>query len=290
MLSKGHGGADGRCAAGAKRMLGAIIGDVVGSIYEHRAVANRNFPLLTSASTFTDDTVCTIAVADHLLGGADAAASLRKWGRRYIDAGYGKGFKAWLLKDDAPGYGSSGNGAAMRIAPCAHLCASLDDAMAAARRVTRTTHDHPESLRGAMAVTAAVRLAFEGAAPAAIRSEIARRYAYPLSQTLDQIRVGFGYDISCAGTVPLALTAALEADSFVGAIRNAVALNGDSDTIACIAGAVAEGLFKIPSKLAEAVMAKLPADMQDVLARARAADVLTRRTGVLGRLSQWLRA
>jgi len=271
-------------------MLGAIIGDVVGSIYEFRAVPDRGFPLLTAESTFTDDTVCTIAVADHLLSGDDAAVCLRKWGRRYIDAGYGKGFKAWVLSDDAPGRGSSGNGAAMRIAPCAHLCASVEDALEAARLVTRTTHDHPESLRGAMAVTTAVRSAFSGASAATIRTDVARRYGYPMSKTLAQIRVGFGYDISCAGTVPPALTAALEADSFVGAIRDAVALNGDSDTIACIAGAVAEGLFEIPPALADAVIAKLPADMQDVLARAQKASVLGRKTGLLGRLSRWLEA
>lgn len=269
-------------------MLGAIIGDVVGSIYEFRPVADRGFTLLTPDSTFTDDTVCTIAVADHLLTGTDIAVSLRTWGRRYIDAGYGSGFKAWLLDETAGRRNSYGNGAPMRISPCAHLCPTEAAALEAARRVTAPTHDHPEAHRAAAAVTAAIRAAYATGDAERVRQAVAS-HGYRLDRSLAEIRVGFGYDLSAAGTVPPALTAALEATSFVDAIRNAVWLNGDSDTIACIAGSVAEGLFEIPPKLAAAVIERLPADMRAVLEAVRSRSLLTARPGPMARLAAWWR-
>lgn len=250
-------------------MLGAIIGDVVGSVYEARPIKTKDFPLLGPGSTFTDDTVCTVAVADWLMdgGGEEPAAALRRWCRRYPGAGYGGMFYRWIMTDGMPGYGSWGNGAAMRVSPCGWLAASLEEALAAAERATNVSHDHPEAVRGAQAVAATVWWAREGREPADVRRRVEERFGYDLRPTVDEIRPGYGFDVSCAGTVPPALISALKAEGFEDAVRNAVSLGGDADTLACIAGAVAEPLFGVPDALAEVVAPRLGADIRATLAR-----------------------
>ncbi|HET6521279.1 MAG TPA: ADP-ribosylglycohydrolase family protein [Geminicoccaceae bacterium] len=251
-------------------MLGAIVGDVVGSVYEHRPIKTKEFPLLTRSSRFTDDSVCTVAVADWLLAGGDPAAVLRRWCRRHPRAGYGGMFRQWIMSDDMPAYGSWGNGAPMRASPCGWLAASLDEVLAAAERATNVSHDHPEAVRGARAVAAAVWWAREGRTPGEVRRAVAGRFGYDLDATVDEIRPGYGFDVSSAGTVPPALIAAFEAEDYEDAVRNAISLGGDADTLACIAGAVAEPLFGVPPTLATAVEARLGDDMRGVLARFRA--------------------
>lgn len=251
--------------ATAKAMLGAVIGDIVGSIYEARNHRSKEFPFFGEGATFTDDSVLTVAVADALLHDKPPARTLAEWALRYPGRGYGAGFAAWVRKGELEPYGSFGNGAAMRVSPAAWLARSLEEALVMARRVTEVTHDHPEGLKGAAATAHAIFLAREGAPPEAIRKTIAATYGYDLGRTVDAIRPGYAFDISCQGTVPEALVCALEATSFEDAIRNAISIGGDSDTLAAIAGPVAEARFGIPAEIAERGRAFLPEEMKRVL-------------------------
>ncbi len=248
-------------------MYGAVIGDIVGSIYEAQNRKSKDFELFGPGCTFTDDTVCTVAVAAALLDGLDPAVSLRVWGGRYPDRGYGASFREWLRRPEMGPYRSWGTGAAMRAGPAGFLARDVDEAAALARHVTAVSHDHPEGIKGAAAVATAVRLALEGVPALELRAEIAARFGYDLSQSVDQIRPGYRFDPSCQGTVPQALTCALEATGYEDALRNAVSIGGDSDTIACIAGAVAEALFGIPDDILARGKSYLPPEMIDVLDR-----------------------
>lgn len=250
-------------------MLGPITGDLIGSAYEFRNHRAKTFsPLFHPRAKFTDDTVCTIAVAEALLDGTDPARSLQTWGRRYeSNGGWGQRFALWLADDDPQPYGSFGNGAAMRVAPAAWLADTLEDALVLADRVTRVTHDHPEGLKGAAATVTAIFLAMCKAPPGVIRQEVTARFGYDLSMTVDQIRPGYRHSEACQHTVPQALVCALEATSFEDAIRNAISLGGDSDTLAAISGAVAEARFGIPEPIATQAWGYLPEDMRGVLRR-----------------------
>jgi len=249
-------------------MLGAIIGDIAGSIYEWRPIKHKGFqPLLAADAFFTDDTVLTVAVADALLADRSPVEAFKDWGQRYPDSGWGGRFRQWLFSDETAAYGSFGNGAAMRVSPAGLLGRTLDEALDLARRVTEVTHDHPEGIKGAAATTHAIFMARAGKPAAAIRTAIAEGYGYDLSRTLDAIRPAYRFNETCQGTVPEALTAALEAISYEDAIRNAISLGGDSDTLAAIAGGVAEDRFGIPETIAQEGWRRLPADMQAVLER-----------------------
>ncbi|WP_297832062.1 ADP-ribosylglycohydrolase family protein [Thermomonas sp.] len=248
-------------------MLGAVIGDIVGSVYEfdnHRA---KDFqPFFHPQAFFTDDTVCTIAVADALLDDKDPAVALREWGRRYwSNGGWGQRFAVWLTHDDMGPYNSLGNGAAMRVSPAGMLAASVGEAIALSDRVTEVTHNHPEGMRGAAATAVAIHLARAGCSPPEIRARIAQRFGYDLSASVDAIRPHYVYNERSQDTVPQALTCALEARDYEDAIRNAISIGGDSDTIAAIAGGVAEALFGIDDALARAGWAYLPDDLAAVL-------------------------
>ena len=248
-------------------MLGAVIGDIIGSVYEFKSWKSREFPLFSERTEFTDDTVCTIAVAECLLDGNDPALSLRKWCHRYPGRGYGGGFAAWLRQADMEPYDSYGNGAAMRVSPAALLAKSLEEALQLAERVTRVTHNHPEGLKGAAAAVSAIRMALVGETPENIRSHIAGTYGYDLSRSVDEIRPGYRFNETCQETVPEAIICALEAGSFEEAMRNAISLGGDADTLAAIAGPIAEARFGIPEDIMKKGMARLPKDMRDVLER-----------------------
>ncbi len=248
-------------------MLGAVIGDIVGSVYEfdnHRA---KDFqPFFHSQAFFTDDTVCTIAVADALLNDRDPAAALREWGRRYWDnGGWGQRFALWLTSDDMGPYDSLGNGAAMRVSPAGLLAGSVEEAVALSDRVTEVTHNHPEGMRGAAATAVSIHLARVGRSQPEIRAWIARRFGYDLSASVDAIRPNYVYNELSRDTVPQALTCALEARDYEDAIRNAISIGGDSDTIAAIAGGVAEALFGIDDATAAVGWAFLPDDLGAVL-------------------------
>lgn len=249
-------------------MLGSIIGDIVGSVYEFDNNRHKDFqPFFHPQCFFTDDTVCTIAVADCLINpGKGPAWTLKNWGRRYWHiGGWGARFGNWLQSETYLPYGSYGNGAAMRVAPAALLAQTLRETINNAQWVTEVTHDHPEGLKGAEATAVAIFLAKQGCAPATIRTEIELRYGYDLSTPIDVIRQTYEFNETCQGTVPQALSCALSASNFESSIRNAISIGGDSDTIAAISGGLAEALFGIPVEIAIRGISFLPEEMVRIL-------------------------
>lgn len=248
-------------------MLGAVVGDIVGSIYEWNNHRSKDFPFFGPSADYTDDSVLTMAVADALLHGLPPQKALYHWAIRHPKRGYGGGFSRWLSTWEHAPYNSWGNGAAMRVSPAALLANSLDEALALAVKVTEVTHDHPEGLKGAKATAHAVFVARFGASADEIRRTIADAYGYDMDRTVDSIRPHYQFNESCQKTVPEALICALEATSFEDAIRNAISIGGDSDTVAAIAGPVAEALFGIPDDIARTAMEMIPDDMQGTLHR-----------------------
>lgn len=247
-------------------MLGAIVGDVVGSVFEGSGFKSKHFPLLTPRSRFTDDTVLTIATAHALLRGLPYAETYRDFSRRFPDAGYGAGYLRWMSLDDPSPYGSWGNGSAMRVSPVGWRAGTLDEALAEAEASARVTHDHPEGVKGARAVAGSIFIARSGGTKPDIREFVEHSFSYDVQRRLDDIRVTYRFDASCQNSVPEALIAFLEAESFEDALRNAVSLGGDADTQACIAGAVAEPYFGgVPPGLAVDVRRRLPPDLATVV-------------------------
>ena len=237
-------------------MWGAIIGDIVGSHHEFKRppTKTKEFTFFHPHCHVTDDSVCTAAVADILTHDRPAAATLQQWCRRHPDGryGYGSMFEDWIFREPPEPYRSFGNGAGMRVSPAAFLNrGDLEAALAAADGVTEVTHNHPEGMKGARATTHAIWLALAGEPPEGIRSTIATVYGYDLSESVDAIRPDYVFTEACQTTIPQAITCALESSSFEDAVRNAVSLGGDADTLAAIAGAVAEALHGIPEELHE---------------------------------------
>ncbi len=224
-------------------MIGAIAGDIIGSVYERSPIKTKDFPLFGSGCRFTDDTVLTLAVADAILTGRPYLDAIREIGRRYPDAGYGGTFIHWLYSDDPGPYNSWGNGSAMRVSPVGFAFPTEAKVLREAAHTADISHDHPEGIKGAQATALAVFLARSGADKESIRSEIQERFGYDLSRTVDSIRPDYAFDISCQGTVPEAIIAFLDSDSYEDAVRNAVSLGGDSDTLACITGGIAEAFY-----------------------------------------------
>ncbi len=245
-------------------MLGAIVGDIVGSRFEWNNIKSKEFTLFTDQCFPTDDSVMTAAIAQALLDcGGDythldekAVYWMRKIGRQYPDCGYGGRFLDWLCSDDPRPYRSYGNGAAMRVSACGLLADSWEQAKALSRTVTAVTHDHPEGLKGAEATTAAIWLARQGKRIPEIRAYIQSNY-YPLDFTLDGIRPAYTFDVTCQGSVPQAIEAFLESNGFEDAIRNAISIGGDSDTIAAITGGIAQAYYGIPQKIADKALGYL---------------------------------
>jgi len=257
-------------------MLGAIAGDIIGSVYEGHRIKTKDFPLFQPRCHFTDDSVLTIAVAQAILEGGDYLRAIRELGRRYPHAGYGGAFKAWLRAEQPLPYNSWGNGAAMRVSPVGWAFDSVDDVLREAARTAEVTHNHPEGIKGAQATALAVHLARKGQGKEAIRQEIAGRFGYDLARTVDGIRPGYGFDVSCQGTVPEALIAFFDSTSYEDAVRNAISLGGDSDTLACIAGGVAEAFYgPLPADILARVRACLTPDLWEITER------FCRRYGVL---------
>jgi ADP-ribosylglycohydrolase len=249
-------------------MLGAIAGDIIGSAYEARPVKTTEFPLLPPAARFTDDTVLTVATADALLRDGDYAGAYRRYGHAFPNAGYGGRFFRWLLSADAGPYNSWGNGAAMRVSPVGFALDTVEAVLAEAARSAAVTHNHPEGIKGAQATALAVFLARTGADKAEITSEIQDRFGYDLTGCLVAIRPSYRFDVSCQGSVPESLIAFLESSHYEGAVRNAVSLGGDADTMACIAGGVAQAFYgTVPEPIAGRVRTRLPQDFLDVLGR-----------------------
>jgi len=247
-------------------MFGAIAGDVIGSVYERNNVKAKTFALFDAASRFTDDTVLTVAVARALLSGEPPGRAMRELHGLYPDAGFGPTFRAWIeAGDGAAPPKSASNGAAMRISPVGWAFATLDEVMATAERFTVVTHDHPDGVKGAQATAAAVFLARQGAGKEALRDHVERVFGYDLSVPLDEVRPGYAFDLSCEGTVPHAIRAFLEARDFEDAVRNAISIGGDSDTLAAIAGAIAEAHWGgVPPPIARAAWARLDEPLRTV--------------------------
>ena len=250
----------------ATPILGALLGDTIGSVHEWAKTKSTDFALWSPKSRPTDDSVLTCATAEALLAGVAYDKAYRDWARRYPNAGYGGAFRRWFASDDAGPYGSWGNGSAMRASPIGVAMTTVDDVLAEAERSAIVTHDHAEGIKGAQAAALAVFLARTRVPKEDIRREIAARFGYDMVRTLDEIRPGYAFDVSCQGSVPEALLAFLESNSTEQAIRLAISLGGDADTQACIAGAAAaawEG--GVPDPLARELWRRLPDDMRDVV-------------------------
>jgi ADP-ribosyl-[dinitrogen reductase] hydrolase len=235
-------------------MLGAITGDIIGSLWEFRRIKTKVFPLFLEDSGFTDDTVLTCAVADSLLNGQEVLFTLREWPRKipisHKVGGYGKRFMEWVAKPNPqPPYQSFGNGSAMRVSPCAWHADSIEEVRSLAIQVTDVTHDHPEGIKGAVATAEAIWFARHGQSPEWIRGHVQETHGYDMQRSVDEIRLTYRYSEACQDSVPESILCALEATSFEDAVRNAVSLGGDADTMACIAGAIAEARFGIPEEI-----------------------------------------
>lgn len=261
-------------------MIGAIIGDIAGSIYEFKNIKTKDFPLFSSGCTFTDDSLMTIAVGSALMktGARDQslapiiAGEMRRIGRAYPHpmGSYGGGFAAWLQSPNPEPYNSWGNGSAMRVSACGEAAGSLDEALSLAKISAEVTHNHPEGVKGAQAVAAAIFLLRHGMGRDDLRAYIEQNF-YPLNRTLDQIRPAYAFDGSCQGTVPQAFQAFLESTSFEDALRNAVSLGGDTDTLTAIACSIAwahyarRGPDEIMLALSTLALEMLPADLRKIV-------------------------
>lgn len=252
-------------------MLGAIIGDVIGSLYEFQSDKSKDFVLFVRDCRPTDDSVMTIAVGcacaqsnchDEHEFKRVLSEKLKEIGLQYPDAGYGKRFYQWLILDEDVPYGGKTNGSAMRVSPTAWAVDTLEEVEQLAKWSAEITHNHPEGIKGAQAVAAAIFLARTGASKDEIREYIERTY-YDLDFTVDEIRPGYQHDMTCEGSVPQAIVCFLDSENFEDAIRNAVSLGGDGDTQACIAGAIAEGFYGIPKELQEEVFKYLDDNLQE---------------------------
>lgn len=257
-------------------MYGAILGDIIGSPYEFdRGSKTKDFPLFSSRSEFTDDTVMTIAVADAFLPVSPemedetirqrVVMKMQKYGQLYPYAGYGSRFRRWLRDRHPQPYNSWGNGSAMRVASIGWLYNDLETVRRMARLSAEVTHNHPEGIKGAEATAAAIFLARTGSTKAEIRAYIEENFYYDLSRTCDEIRPDYCHVESCQETVPEAITAFLEGESFEDVIRTAVSLGGDCDTLTCIAGSMAEAFYGVPEELKAECRNRLPEDLRTVL-------------------------
>ena len=263
-------------------MIGAIIGDIAGSTYEFHSIKTMDFPLFAPGSSYTDDSLMSIAVASALMQTGEshdgfkshAVTSMRQIATKYPCpmGGYGGRFRHWLVSPNLRPYGSFGNGSAMRVSPCGDVAATLDEALELARQSAEVTHNHPEGIRGAQAVAAAIVLARTGESRDGIRSYIEQHF-YPLHQTVDEIRPRYRFDETCQGTVPQAITAFLESVSFEDALRAAVSLGGDCDTLTDITCAIAwpfyarSGLDATMVRLHDEALALLHDDLREIVIR-----------------------
>ena len=244
-------------------MLGAIAGDIIGSVYEGKhawqSARTPHFkPLFHPLARFTDDSVLTVAVADSILHGADLVGLFKDYAREYPSAGYGGTFRRWAASDDRRPYNSWGNGAAMRVSPVGYAYDSLDEVLLQAKSTAEVTHDHPEGIKGAQATAAAVYLARTGSGKHEIRAYVERKFGYRLDARIDDLRPRFTFNVSCQGTVPPAIIAFLESTDYEHAIRLAVSLGGDSDTIACITGGIAQAYYgDVPTVIRDQSLARL---------------------------------
>lgn len=251
------------------KMLGAVVGDIIGSVYEFNNAKRTDFEMFTEHPAFTDDSVMTLAVAQWLM--EDEAHTtlgliqrMKELGKRYPNAGYGGRFSLWLMSTSPMPYNSWGNGSGMRVSPVGLYAKTIDEALALAALSAVVTHSHPEGVKGAQAIATSVFLCKHGASKQEIKDYVTRMFGYNLERRIEDIRPTYRFDVSCQGSVPEAIIAFLEGNSFEEVIRLAVSLGGDSDTIACMAGAIAACCYEIPEEIARRCDAILTDDLRVV--------------------------
>ena len=265
-------------------MLGAIIGDTVGSPFEfdqRKRLAQTQYPLFQFPAHFTDDTVMTVAIIEAILNCQDGGEALDeeklaeyckrsmiKWGRKYPLAGYGGRFGQWLWKKDPQPYQSYGNGSGMRVSPAGFLYDNLEDVLTAAKATALPSHDHPEGIKGAQAIAYMIWAAKNKKSREEMKSEVEKRFGYDLNFTLDEIRPTYHMDETCMGSVPQAIVAFLESESYEHCIRHAISIGGDADTIACMAGGIAEAYYGIPEEIKAEGMKQIPLEMNLIVEEA----------------------
>lgn len=247
-------------------MLGAMIGDIVGSVYEWHNIKTTDFVFLKDNCHFTDDTVLTAATARALMTDGDYTAAYQDFARRYSRRGYGGNFSQWIWAEEPQPYNSWGNGSAMRISPVGFAFDTMEDVLAEAERSATVTHNHPEGIKGAQSTALAILMSRQRASQGDIRAEISGRFGYDLNRTLEEIRPGYTFDVSCQGSVPEAIIAFLESEGYEDAVRKAISLGGDSDTIGCITGGIAQSFYGgVPTEMAARGRSFLPEEFLKIL-------------------------
>ena len=247
-------------------MFGCILGDIIGSVYEKKATKSVDFELFNRHSKFTDDTVMTIATADCILQDGDYTEFYQKYGQEYPKKGYGGNFQNWIFAENPKPYNSWGNGSAMRVSPVAYLFDDINDVLDEAEKTAIVTHNHPEGIKGAQAIAAAIWLANNDIDKAGIKDYVKKKFGYNLDKKIVDIRPTYKFDVSCQGSVPESIIAFLESTDFESAIRLAISLGGDADTMAAMAGSIAEAFYKeIPSFMLKECKYRLPDEFLKII-------------------------
>lgn len=246
-------------------ILGAIAGDIIGSAYEFNPTKDYNFLLFNDLSEYTDDTVMTVANAEWLLTSKDLGTTMLEYGNKY-EAGYGELFLCWLWRKDLRPYNSFGNGSAMRVSPVGWAFDTLEETLVAAKRSAEVTHNHPEGIKGAQSTAACIYWARKGRTKQQIKEYVDALFGYDLNRTCDEIRSSYGFDVTCQGSVPESIIAFLESSDYESAVRLAVSLGGDSDTMGAITGGIAEAYYGgVPENIKIEVLKRLPNEFIEVM-------------------------
>ena len=248
-------------------MLGAVVGDIIGSYYEFHKIKTKEFELFHPQSKFTDDTTLSMAIAKSILDNEPYLANVVDFGLRYFDVGYGSGFKKWLKGNEHLPYNSWGNGSAMRVSAIAWAFDSEDKLLEEAKKSAEITHNHPEGIKGAEATALAIFMARKGVTKERIKKEISKRFEYDLSRTVEEIRPDYKFEVSCAKSVPESIICFLDSSSFEDTIRNAISLGGDADTMGAIAGSIAEAYYGIPKEIEEKIYEYLSDEFIEIFKR-----------------------
>ena len=248
-------------------MLGAIIGDIIGSVYERESFKSIDFELFTKDSCFTDDTALTIATAECIQKKGEYTEFYQTYGKKYPGVGYGGTFMNWIFSENPQPYNSWGNGSAMRVSPIGYMFDNLEETLMEAEKSAAVTHNHPEGIKGAQAIATAIFLAREGRSKLEIKEYIEKQFGYDLKRKIDEIRPSYKFDVSCQGSVPESIIAFMESTDFESAIRLAISLGGDADTMAAMAGSIAEPFYdEIPKFMIKECKNRLPDEFLKVIA------------------------
>ena len=247
-------------------MLGSIAGDIIGSVYEWDRIKTTEFPLFQKKCDYTDDSVLTVATAYSILNNVSYAQSYKDFSRRYPGRGYGGRFQGWIISDTFEPYNSWGNGSAMRVSPVGFAFETIEEVLEQAKQSAEVTHNHSEGIKGAQATALSIFLARKENDEDAIRKEITKRFNYDLNRTVDEIRPDYHFNESCQETVPEAIIAFLDSDDYEHSIRLAVSLGGDSDTLACITGGIAEAYYKgVPKQIIDETVKIIPQEFKEII-------------------------